>query len=76
MNSRYWEKAPEAKAPIAAYLCFSGRLTVFEKEKVKSYMPTVEKLPYTPQMLTRRQENGRDVPSWWKQVDTFTLEAA
>lgn len=76
MNSRYWEKAADNQAPVAAYLCFSGRLTVFQKEQVKSYLPTVERLPYTAPMLERRAECGRDVPSWWKQVDTFTLEAA
>lgn len=32
------------------------------------------RLPYTDQALRNRQANGRDVPSWWSRVDTFTVE--
>lgn len=46
---------------------------VIETEK---RVPYRMRLPYTAPMLTRRAERGADVPVWWKQVDTFTLEAA
>lgn len=34
------------------------------------------RLPFTRAMLERRAEYGRDIPAWWKQVDTFTVEIA
>ena len=59
----YWEIAPQDKAPIVAYLCFKSRLSVFQREQVKSYLPHVERLPYTAPMLERRAANGRSLPA-------------
>ena len=75
MNSRYWEKAAPTNAPVAYYLCYTGRLTVFQKEQVKSYLPTVERLPYTENALVNRFERGADVPEQWK-AQIFELKGA
>ena len=63
----YWEDAPKDKAPIVAYSCYKSRIAVYQRDKLVSYLPHVEKLPYTEIMLTRRLERGADVPSWFTQ---------
>lgn len=58
----YWEVASLDKAPIVAYLTYKGRLTVFQREQVKAYLPYVERLPYTLPMLERRASYGGSLP--------------
>lgn len=65
----YWEIAPKDKAPIVAYSCFKARLSVFQREQVKSYLNHVERLPYTAAMLARRLERGADVPAWFRESE-------
>jgi len=61
----YWEDAPKAKSPVIAYLCYKSRLSVFQREQVKSYLPHVERLPYTASMLEIRASRGASLPEWY-----------
>ena len=45
---------------------------VIESERRIAY--TV-RLPYTEDMLTRRQERGETVPKWWRSVQVFDVGA-
>lgn len=76
MNSRYWEAAPPTKAPIMWYLVYSGRISVFQKEKVIAHLPTLERLPFTHTALVNRYARGADVPPQWKAQVFEIAEAA